>query len=281
MNMEWGYYMPHKAGIVTSDLPLWPMASSQREITINDHDKSQPDGPEAEKLPDRNTPLIRIPMSLAYRFVAAVDIEGFSKLTVREQIRAQNDLSRALHVAALRAGLDRDEWYLQPSGDGELAVLPSDTDALRLVAHYPEELGHALAEINRERHPDPRLRIRVALHHGTLVEGTLGPAGQTPIVVSRLLDSDLLRGELARHQDRDLVLAVSASVYEDVIATRLGDLNPAAFRPHRITAKNTELDLWIHCDCRADDRTSSEVPPPTALPNRHLPDPALWTRTAG
>jgi class 3 adenylate cyclase len=236
-------------------------------------------GPEAGKLPDKNSHPLRV--RLTYHFVAAVDVEGFSALSVREQINAQYDLCRVLDIAAEEAGLDRTAWYRQPAGDGELAVLPADADPLQLVARYPEELGRALAEVNAERHPDPRIRLRVALHHGTLVEGALGPAGQTPIVVSRLLDSDLLRRELTRHKDRDLVLAVSGSLYEEVIATRLGDLNPADYRPHRVTVKNTELDMWVHCGCPADGRTPTDVPPPAVIPKRRLPDPPLWTRAAG
>ena len=40
-----------------------------------------------------------------------------------------DELSDVLDVAARKAGLDRDLWYRQVRGDGELAVLPTDADA--------------------------------------------------------------------------------------------------------------------------------------------------------
>jgi class 3 adenylate cyclase len=185
-------------------------------------------------------------MRLSYHFVVAVDIEGFSRLSTLEQLHIQSDLERVLDAAAMRAGLDRKSWYRQVGGDGELAVLPRDTDSLRLVAHYPRELGYALAQINNERHPAPRVRIRVAMHHGTLVEGIFGPAGQAPIVVSRLLDSDALRQELAQYPEFDLALAVSASLYTEIIETQLGGLNPAEYRRLRICIKGVEYDAYMH-----------------------------------
>jgi class 3 adenylate cyclase len=180
---------------------------------------------------------------LAYRYLAAVDIEGFSSLNAMDQVRMQDDLGQALDVAASRVGLDRALWQLQERGDGELAVLPPDTDGPRLIADYPRELTNVLGEVNRERHC--RLRIRVAMHHGTLVQGRFGPAGQGPIVVSRLLDSDDLREYLAKRAELDLVLIVSASLHNDVIETRLGRLDPSRFAHADVLVKGRCYPAYI------------------------------------
>jgi class 3 adenylate cyclase len=128
---------------------------------------------------------------LAYHYLAAVDVEGFSALNALEQMETQADLGWVLDFAADRANLCRARWQRQVRGDGELAVLPPDTDGPRLIADYPRELSGALREVNKERRR--RLRIRVAMHHGTLAQGQFGAVGQGPIVVSRMLDSDELR----------------------------------------------------------------------------------------
>lgn len=183
-------------------------------------------------------------MQLTYHFLTAVDVEGFSHLNASQQLRVQSDLDKMLTTAATRAGLDRGAWYRQLGGDGELAVLPGDTDGLRLIDNYPRELSRVLTAINRSR--NPRLRLRVAIHHGALVDGLFGPAGHAPIVVSRLLDSDALRRELAENSARDLVLAISAAVYGEIVQTGLGRLNPADFHRLDVSAKGTEYPAYIY-----------------------------------
>lgn len=190
---------------------------------------------------------------LAYHYLAAVDIEGFSSLHALDQLQMQADLGQVLDVAAARAGLDRAVWQVQERGDGELAVLPPDTDGPRLIADYPRELTGALSTLNRERRR--RLRIRVAIHHGTLVRGRFGPVGQGPVVVSRLLDSDELRGYLAQRTELDLVLMVSASLHHDVIETCLRRLDPAEFVCADVHAKGRPYPAYIHCA----DRSASTV----------------------
>src|SRR6266705_2184689 len=105
--------------------------------------------------------------SLAFRFLVAVDVAGFSQRYAAEQARAQDDLEMTMAQAAASAGLERERWYRQPSGDGELAVLPQGVDGLSLVADYPRELAAGVANINRANRA-PRLRLRLAIHHGAV-----------------------------------------------------------------------------------------------------------------
>ena len=182
---------------------------------------------------------------LAHHFLAAVDIEGFSRLDASQQVRRQQDLARVLDAAARRAGMGRAGWLREVHGDGELAVLPDGTDGPLLVARYPRELATALGKVNGEGGSEPRLRLRLALHHGTLAAGALGVAGNAPIEVSRLLDSDVLRRELARRTDQDLVLIVSERVYGDVVQTRFLGLDPAEFVPVTISVKGREYRAYI------------------------------------
>lgn len=181
---------------------------------------------------------------LAYRYLAAVDVEGFSSLDTLDQLQLLDDLGQVLDIAANRAGLDRALWQVQERGDGELAVLPPNTDGPRLIADYPREVADALSEVNGERRS--RLRIRMAIHHGTRVQSRFGPVGQGPIVVSRLLDSDELREYLAQREELDVALIVSASLHSDVIETRLHHLNPAQFVRVDVLVKGRSYPAYIH-----------------------------------
>lgn len=206
---------------------------------------------------------------LAYHFLAAVDIEGFSRLDVLEQVIQQSRLGGVLERAAERARLDRASWEVQPAGDGELAVLPGDIDASRLVADYPRELARALAETNGERGELPRLRVRLALHHGIVVPGGLGPVGRAPIEISRLLDSEALRRELRRRLNEDLVLIVSSALYRDVVESRFRGLDPADFFFTSEVVKGQSFPGHIH----RGSRPAIRPPGPGRVPPRRRPAP--------
>ena len=186
---------------------------------------------------------------LMYRLVLAVDVEKYSTRDAREQLRAQTELHRIINVAAQNTGLDQREWYEQVSGDGELVVLPEDVDVSVVVGDFTRQLETILGEFNREA--ATRLRLRVAMHHGTLLPGPFGPAGDAPIVVSRLLDARPLRRLLADEQDRDLALIVSQSLYQDVVRTGFCSLDPDEFQPVRVNAKGIQYHGFVRRTERA------------------------------
>ncbi|MCE6994050.1 hypothetical protein LZG04_04365 [Saccharothrix sp. S26] len=178
---------------------------------------------------------------LVYRLVVAVDVEGYSKLDALDQSLVQSRLSDVLDVAARKAGLDRDQWYRQVRGDGELAVLPTDADAAWVVAHFTEQLVEALADLRRAGTP---LRMRVAMHCGPLTAGAFGLVGDAPIVTCRLLDAKVVRDALAGAED-DLVLVISQQLHDDVVRTRFHDLDPSRFRPTRFRMKNQQYSGYL------------------------------------
>lgn len=176
---------------------------------------------------------------LVYRVLVAVDIQAYSKLDTREQLGAQRDLADALDRAARLAGLEPNRWDRQVGGDGELSLLPEDIDPSVVVGGFTTRLSDELRRINARTPGRPRLRLRVALHHGTLTAGPFGPAGEAPIVVQRLLDAAPLRRLLTEDPGRDLALIVSDSLYEDVVRTGFTSLPQDAFAPVKVTAKGT------------------------------------------
>jgi hypothetical protein len=182
---------------------------------------------------------------LMYRLVLAVDVEKYSTRDAREQLRAQTELKRILNIAARNAGLDQTHWYEQVSGDGELVVLPEDVDVSAVVGDFTRHLEIILAEVNRKAMAGTPLRLRVAMHHGTLTPGPFGPAGDAPIVVSRLLDAKPLRRLLADQQDRDLALIVSQTLYQDVVRTGFCSLDPEEFQPVRVNAKGVQYHGFV------------------------------------
>jgi hypothetical protein len=162
------------------------------------------------------------------------------------QARFQDGLEHAMKQAATGAGLDLKRWYRQPRGDGELAVLPEGADGLSLVADYPRRLAAAVAAINQSGKDGSRLRVRMAIHHGAVAPGRFGPVGAAPIVLSRLIDAEIVRQQLRHRNDLDIALIVSAAVYKEVIQSQLQDLHPADFRRTIIRAKGISYIGYLY-----------------------------------
>jgi hypothetical protein len=198
---------------------------------------------------------------LEFRFLVAIDVEGFSRRSAAEQALAQDDLERAVTQAAQEAGLDRQRWYRQPRGDGELAVLPEGADVLSLVSDYPRRLAATIAAVNQDGDRRPRLRVRMAIHHGAVSPGRFGygPVGLAPIVISRLVDAEIVRQQLRQHSNLDIALIVSATVYDEVIQSRLQGLHPEAFHRRIVRVKGDSYVGYVYQDIISENDAASDT----------------------
>lgn len=186
---------------------------------------------------------------LLFRLLLAVDIKGYSARSPRMQLQAQADLLDAMEIAAEEVGLDRERCLQQVSGDGELAVLPGDGDIVTVVGTYAPALERALGKMNGRVAPERRLRVRLAFHHGALIMGppaSFGPAGDAPVVVSRLLDARPLRRYLIAHPERNVALIVSDQVYREVVCSGFCALPPKDFLSIRTTIKGAVYQGYVY-----------------------------------
>jgi hypothetical protein len=206
-----------------------------------------------------------MPEMPVFRLVGGVDIEHYSARSDADQLASQHDLDEVLGTAASRAGLDRDLWQEQVGGDGELAVFPVDTDIARVLSDFAREMDARLSEINRRRHRDARLRLRLAFHYGLLVDAPFGPAGSAPIVVSRLLDAGPLRQALAAAAEANLALIVSQVLYDSVVTSGFRGLAASAYRRVHVVIPEKSFDqlAYVHVP---GQRAGSQAP--AALPVR-------------
>ncbi|MCP9983036.1 cyclic nucleotide-binding domain-containing protein [Actinomadura madurae] len=179
-------------------------------------------------------PLVRsIPRPLL-----AVDIEGYSAREPRQQVIAQLALLDAMETAAKDAELDRGRWLQQVSGDGVLAVLPNDVDIVTVVGRFAPALERALAAMPKDTGASASLRVRLALHHGTLITAPdvyLSP-DNAPVAIRRLLDSRPLRRYLTAHPERNVALIVSDLIFNAVVSGSCA-LPPEHFRSIRARAQ--------------------------------------------
>ncbi|MEV4051747.1 hypothetical protein AB0J55_11230 [Amycolatopsis sp. NPDC049688] len=184
----------------------------------------------------------------AVRLCMAADTASYRRFTTSEAARTQERLVTVLAEARRAAGIPEAEVDLQPSGDGQFAILPTGLDETVVIPRLVDGVRTALATVNADLSDRARLRLRVALHRGHVAPGVNGWVGAVTVAVHRLLDCAPLRIRLERDGSADFALIVSDVVFADVIATGGGDLDPVGFEP--VDAVLPDKDFaeraWVH-----------------------------------
>ncbi|MFF7161324.1 hypothetical protein ACFZBP_08020 [Streptomyces sp. NPDC008086] len=179
------------------------------------------------------------------RLLLAVDAKGYGGVDVLTQRQFQEAIQRLLAEAADAAGLQRERWETQEGGDSVLAVLPDGASEPDLVDPFMRRLDAGLRAFNHGRLPEAWLRLRAAVHFGTASPAPTGFVGRAPVEIGRILDSATLRSALAAVPDACLAVAVSATVFNDVVREAYTTFRAGEFREVRIAEKEYAGRAWI------------------------------------
>ena len=206
----------------------------------------------------------------SFRALLTVDAEGYSRHRDAELPGLHTEIRHAVECACERSGL-RDTWLglrvLQSTGDGLLAVLPSDA-TVSLIYPFADRLQDALAESAPQlRARGLSLRLRVALHVGLVDDEHPVTAGisTATIDVSRLLDCEPLRAAL-RGSDPNVTFAamiVSAEAFDLFVRGGHTGLEPSQFTQVRAQVKQFDRRAYLYVP----------VPSHRALDHEAHPDP--------
>lgn len=177
------------------------------------------------------------------RLCLVVDLEGYSKRTGPGQAAAQAGLAEALDAAAAACGVRRASWHRQETGDGELAVLPPDEPEALVVSAFPAALDEALRAIHRR--DDLFLRIRLVMHHGIAHPAPKGHAGAGVITACRIAEAGTVRRALAAAPGARMVLALSDTLFTDVIGGGYTHLSSSDFHQVRIEEQKFRGSAWL------------------------------------
>jgi hypothetical protein len=183
------------------------------------------------------------------RMVVATDMEKYSRRDNVEQVEAQEVLVRATEAAAADAGLDRSDWGVQSTGDGQIFVLPADVREEVIVGRFVAAADRLLRGHNRSRLEDSRVRLRIAVHVGQVhLVSANSWAGDAIVTACRLLNAVQLRRALTRHQQAAVVSIVSDPVYQEVVRHRYDGISPEHYGQVRVqlTDKGFDQVAWIH-----------------------------------
>jgi TolB-like protein/class 3 adenylate cyclase/Tfp pilus assembly protein PilF len=123
-----------------------------------------------------------LPLEIAH--ILLIDVVGYSKLLVNEQIELLQELKQIVRsTESFRAAEARDELIRVPTGDGMALVF----------FHSPEEPVRCALEISRALQDHPRIQLRMGVHSGPVnrvidVNEKTNIAGSGINVAQRVLD---------------------------------------------------------------------------------------------
>ncbi|HEY6795837.1 MAG TPA: hypothetical protein VI248_14250 [Kineosporiaceae bacterium] len=207
------------------------------------------------------------------RLCLGVDLFRYSRHDTDAHLDGQARLVRILEHACRRAGVPRVRVQGQDQGDGRLLVLPTGADDVHVVPELILGLRDGLYRSNASPGLFGRIRMRAAVGHGRISRAPSGYIGEGVIEVSRLVDSRPVRDALERREESDLALAVTAGLYQDVLALDLPGLPAEQFQAITVhlPEKDFRAEAWLYV--------------PRSAPVRDLgPSPVRWgyspTRTA-
>jgi hypothetical protein len=213
------------------------------------------------------------------RLLMAADMERYSGRRNLQQVAAQRTFKEILDQAAAAVRLDRPTWTTQPTGDGELAILPAGTPEPVVLARLVPEIDRLLREHNRSLLPVAKVRLRVALHQGMVhLDGANGFPGNAVVETCRLLDARPLKRALKALSEAAVALIVSDAIYNDVVNEYYEGLRPERFARVEVSIpdKNFRAVAWI-CVIDEDIRTVGDLgdpPPEAAAPEASPPSEA-------
>ena len=176
------------------------------------------------------------------------DMENYSKRNNVLQHRAQLAFRRIMDDATTDVGLDRVDWLIQQGGDGELAILPAGTSERTVAAKLAPAADRLLREHNQGLAIEAKVRLRLAVHQGLVhLDGANGFPSDAVVHVCRLADSPQLKQALRDFPGANVALAVSDSLYREVIE-HYRDLRPEQFARTRaeIADKGFSAITWIY-----------------------------------
>lgn len=110
-------------------------------------------------------------------------------------------------------------------------IFAPEVSSIRLLANLVPDLAAALRS-HRTAAPDHRLRLRVAVDTGVLHRDH-GWHGTPLILCQRVCDAQPVRAILREVDDADLVLVVSAHVYDEVVRHGYEGIDPSTYRAVR------------------------------------------------
>lgn len=203
----------------------------------------------------------------------AADIVGFGRRNDQMQFRVRKAMYRILYNAFQESGIARQPCFQQDRGDGVIIAVPPTVPTALLVSPLIDLVRAGLRDHNEMASEAAQVRLRTAVHAGSVLFDERGVIGHSIGRLVDLLDADAFKDELAG-STADLGLIASDYVYDDVIRHCSGRIDPDSYHPVDVVDGTTSTRGWVHLPGEparpATGRVTRMRPAPT--PVTGLPD---------
>lgn len=195
-----------------------------------------------------------------HRGMIAIDIASFGHPSRSSAVQAhlRSGLYTIVSEAFAASDLSWDQCYREDRGDGILIVTPPDVSTSLLVDPMILQLASGVRHHNRLSSEAAKIRLRIAVHVGSVTVDEHGMSGAAIVSLFRLLDARAFK-EASTRSDTDVDLIVSDLFYDSVVRHGLSMLDPTGFLPIVEQVKETRVRGWVYIP---DDPTD---PPGTTI----------------
>lgn len=176
--------------------------------------------------------------------VVLIDVAGSAGHTNPWQLRMRADLRRIIAEVCREQRYAATAVELTDTGDGMRLILTPEISVIDVLGRFVPAVAAAV-HAYRIQTPEGRFALRVAADTG-LLHRDHGWHGTPLILCARLCDASPVRQVLRANADADLVLVVSARVYEEVVRHGYDGIDPATYHRVAVREKETETVAWVH-----------------------------------
>ena len=176
--------------------------------------------------------------------ILAVDMAGYGKLNNHGQRQARAILDKSMNAAIRTIGLSQAGLAIHHRGDGMLLVIPPTISKADLLDPLLPRLARTIHAATAGSAGD-RVRLRVAVHAGELIQDATGWFGTDLNLACRLVDAEAAYARLRASTEPDVVLIVSDVIYQGVIRHGYHGLDPADYQRVRVCAKEVDAIAWL------------------------------------
>jgi hypothetical protein len=169
--------------------------------------------------------------------------------------RMRAAMYEAFGEAYASVGVEPGTVHQEDRGDGILGALRPDVPPTLMVGRWIDTLYECLREHNAGRRD--RLRMRVGMNAGLVLEDDHGLVGRAVDLACRLCDSTTAKQIMTAAPDADLLVVVSDRLYDNVVVEGGRYVEPGHYRQARVRSKETDETAWFHIP----RRTEPPMPP--------------------
>ncbi|TDD37404.1 cyclic nucleotide-binding domain-containing protein [Actinomadura sp. KC06] len=178
--------------------------------------------------------------------ILITDITGFSSpaRTDADRRHVLDAMYRLLDESFTASGLRLADFYEEDRGDGALIVVPPTTPTEAVIDPMLARLAAELRRHNRRAADAARMQLRAALHVGPVQRGPKGVSGISIITARRMVDAPAVKRRVA-DTGADLAFVTSDFVFETVITSAPGFVDPGRYARVRVRLKEASLSAWL------------------------------------